>query len=49
MPGTAIWTSLIVRLASPNRMVTKGYRKGVYEWVVGRYAFASELQKKPSL
>src|SRR5258706_15597707 len=24
---------LILRLNSPNRMVTKGYRKGVYEWV----------------
>lgn len=30
---TAIRTSLIVRLARRNRMVTKGYRKGVYEWV----------------
>jgi len=24
---------VILRLASQNRMVTKGYRKGVYEWV----------------
>jgi|SRR5450631_41306 hypothetical protein len=24
---------LILRLNSQNRMVTKGYRKGVYEWV----------------
>lgn len=23
---------VIVRLDIPNRMVTKGYRKGVYEW-----------------
>src|SRR5579863_5049927 len=27
------WTSAIVRLEEWNRMVTKGYRKGVYEWV----------------
>ena len=24
---------VILRLGCPNRMVTKGYRKGVYEWV----------------
>ena len=27
------WTRAIVRLDGPNRMVTKGYRKGVYKWV----------------
>lgn len=26
-------TRVIVRLGLQNRMVTKGYRKGVYEWV----------------
>ncbi len=26
-------TRVIVRLGTQNRMVTKGYRKGVYEWV----------------
>ena len=25
--------TVIVRLASQNRMVTKGYQEGVYEWV----------------
>lgn len=27
------WTRAIVRLEGVNRMVTKGYQKGVYEWV----------------
>jgi hypothetical protein len=27
------WTRAIVRLDGVNRMVTKGYQKGVYEWV----------------
>jgi hypothetical protein len=27
------WTRAIVRLEGGNRVVTKGYRKGVYEWV----------------
>jgi hypothetical protein len=29
-------TRVIVRLGLQNRMVTKGYRKGVYEWVTLR-------------
>jgi len=27
------WTRAIVRLEGVNRMVTKGYQKGVYDWV----------------
>jgi hypothetical protein len=26
------WTKAIVRLEGRNRVVTKGYQKGVYEW-----------------
>ena len=29
----AVGTSAIVRLEEWNRMVTKGYQKGVYKWV----------------
>ena len=34
---TATRTSLIVRLDTQNRMVTKDYRRGVYKWVEGAF------------
>ncbi len=37
---------MIVRLASQNRMVTKGYRKGVYEWVTGGISCAAPFLKE---
>jgi hypothetical protein len=36
-------TRVIVRLGLKNRMVTKGYRKGVYEWVTCGTSMDSEL------
>ena len=33
LEGWPVGTSAIVRLEGWNRMVTKGYRKGVYNWV----------------
>jgi hypothetical protein len=35
LPEMACWTRAIVRLDEGNRMVTEGYRKGVYECYQG--------------
>jgi hypothetical protein len=40
---TATRTSLIVRLDTQNRMVTKDYRRGVYKWVEGEYGNGNDL------
>ena len=35
-PETTLQSQVIVRLDPQNRMVTKDYRKGLYEWVEHR-------------
>ena len=39
---------VILRLHSQNRMVTKGYRKGVYDWVGQNYVGTDALAVRSS-